>query len=94
MATIKALGDANAFPKLLASSRETGWEGIEVSAFHEPSQLEEWQIPGIKDTSLALVIRGSLHLEQRPVNGAWKQYVLAPGHLLLNPGENIELPPV
>lgn len=89
MAAMKELGEANAFPRLLASSEEAGWEGVEVRVFHEPSQLEEWNDPGSMDTSLALVARGSLHLEQRPVNGSWKQYVLAPGHLLLKPRENI-----
>jgi hypothetical protein len=38
--TMKAPEDASPLPKLLVSSEEAGWEGIVVSAYHEPAELD------------------------------------------------------
>lgn len=85
---IKASEDASSLPKLLASSEEAGWEGIVVRAYHEPAAFE-WIDSGARESSLVLIARGVLHLEQRPVNGPWSRYNLHQGDLLLQPGEMI-----
>jgi AraC family transcriptional regulator len=72
-------------PKLLVSSEEAGWEGIVVRAYHEPAALE-WVASGTHDSSLVLIARGTLHLEQRPVNAPWSGQTLHQGDLLLQPG--------
>lgn len=83
--TIKALQDASPLPRLLVSSEKAGWEEIVVYAYHEPAAYE-WIAPEVRNSSLVLVARGSLHLEQRPVNGPWSGQTLHQGDLLLQPG--------
>ena len=89
MNEMNTVADTPVFPKLLASSKDAGWEGLTVWACHEPYQMEEWLDPGTLDTSLVLIARGSLRLEQRPVNGSWTEHYLSSGHLLLKPGEKM-----
>jgi AraC family transcriptional regulator len=82
---IEAPEEIPPLPKLLVSSEEVGWEGIVVHAYHEPAALE-WIDSGMRDSSLVLIARGSLHLEHRPVNGPWSEQNLHQGDLLLQPG--------
>ncbi|HZR44732.1 MAG TPA: AraC family transcriptional regulator [Ktedonobacteraceae bacterium] len=83
--TIQAPEEASPVPKLLASSEEAGWEEIAVQAYHEPAEYE-WIAEGTRHSSLVLVARGSLHVEQRPVNGPWSGQTFHQGDLLLQPG--------
>lgn len=83
--TMKAPEDASPLPKLLVSSEEAGWEEIVVYAYYEPAELE-WIDSGMRDSSLVLITRGAVHLEQRPVNGPWSEQTLHQGDLLLQPG--------
>jgi hypothetical protein len=82
---IKTPENTSPLPKLLVSSEEAGWEGIVVRAYHEPAALE-WVASGTHDSSLVLIARGTLHLEQRPVNAPWSGQTLHQGDLLLQPG--------
>src|SRR5579859_2520230 len=81
------LEDALTTPKLLASSEEAGWEDLALYAYHEPQKLESWTIPGTLNSTLILVTRGGVHLEEKPINGAWKAQNLHQRDLLLKPGE-------
>lgn len=78
---------ASSEPKLLISSETAGWEGISVSAYHEPAQLEGWIVPGTLDASVVLVARGSLRMAHRLMPGSWKEHCLYQGQLSLQPGE-------
>ena len=66
----KALEDTSPLPKLLVSSEEAGWEGIVVSAYREPAEIE-WLASGMHYRALVQSAHGAVHLEQRPVNGRW-----------------------
>jgi AraC family transcriptional regulator len=80
------LEDTSTTPKLLVSSEEANWEEIALYAYHEPKKLEGWVAPGTLDSTLTLIARGSLHLEVKPINGAWKAQYLHQGDFLLKPG--------
>src|SRR2546423_13829908 len=81
------LEDISITPKLLVSSEEAGWEEMALYAYHEPTKLEGWITPGTLDSSLVLITRGGVHLEEKPINGSWKAQNLHQGDLLLKPGE-------
>jgi len=81
------LEDTSMIPKLLVSSEEAAWEGMSLYAYHEPKKIEGWIDAGTLDSSLTLVTRGAVHLEAKPVNGAWKGLQLHQGEMLLRPGE-------
>jgi AraC family transcriptional regulator len=81
------LEDTSTIPKLLVSSEEAGWEELALYAYHEPKKSEGWADPGTSDSSLVLITRGAVHLEEKPINGPWKSHNLHQGDLLLKPGE-------
>jgi AraC family transcriptional regulator len=81
------LEDTSTTPKLLVSSEEAGWEEMTLYAYHEPAKIEGWTDPGTLDSSLVLITRGGVHLEERSINGPWKAQNLHQGDLLLKPGE-------
>lgn len=73
-------------PQLYLSSKEAGWEGLSVQAFHEPEVLEGWITPAPSDISLILFTGGAMRLEQRHANGPWKALHMHQGDLLLRSG--------
>jgi AraC family transcriptional regulator len=75
-----------AVPLLFRSSEESDWEGVVVRAFHEPGELEGWIDPAVPNTSLVLVTRGAMYMEQRLVNGSWRAQHIRQGDLFLKPG--------
>ncbi|HLZ58211.1 MAG TPA: AraC family transcriptional regulator [Ktedonosporobacter sp.] len=79
--------DTSTTPKLLVSSEGAGWEEISLYTFHEPPKLEGWTVPPTLDSSLVLITRGGVQLEEKPINGPWKAHNLHQGDLLLKPGE-------
>jgi AraC family transcriptional regulator len=81
------LEDTSTTPKLLVSSEKANWEEMALYAYHEPTKLEGWIAPGTLDSGLMQITRGSLHLEVKPINGAWKAQNLHQGDFLLKPGE-------
>ncbi|GCE07272.1 AraC family transcriptional regulator [Dictyobacter aurantiacus] len=76
-------------PLLYLSSEEAGWQGLVARAFHEPTQLEGWMAQDIPDISLVLFSGGTMHIEQRPINGPWKSQYIHQGELILQPATDI-----
>ena len=52
-------------PLLFWTSEHAGWDDLIVRAFHEPDELTGWIEPVIPDTSLVLMTRGVMLMEQR-----------------------------
>lgn len=77
-------------PLLYLSSLEAGWEGLIAQAFYEPRELEGWVTPNTPDLSLILFAGGAMHIEQRPVEGAWKAQYVSQGDMILRQGEGAE----
>ncbi len=75
-----------AVPQLFLSSDGSGWEGLVVDAFHEPMEFEYGIEPATPSTSLVLVTRGTMHMEQRLLNGPWIAQHIRQGDLFLKPG--------
>jgi AraC family transcriptional regulator len=75
---------ASISPVLFLSSADAGWEGLTVQAYHEPREFEGWITPTDKSAiSLILFTGGTLHIDQRYVNGPWKALRLHQGDLSL-----------
>ncbi|WP_165423407.1 helix-turn-helix domain-containing protein [Ktedonosporobacter rubrisoli] len=81
------LEDPLATPKLLVSSQEADWDELALFAYHEPRKLEGWIDPATLDSSLVLIRRGGVHLEEKPTGGPWEVHNLYEGEWLLKPGE-------
>ncbi len=75
-----------AAPRLYLSSRESGWEGLDVQAFHEPVRLEGWMTTPLPDVSLVLFAGGAMRMEWRQVNGPWQAATHRSGDLMLRAG--------
>jgi AraC family transcriptional regulator len=76
-------------PLLFLSSEEAGWEDIKIYAYHEPMALEGWIESVIPETTLVLLTQGSMLLEQRRRDGAWKGLSWHQGDFSLKPGMSI-----
>jgi AraC family transcriptional regulator len=68
------------------SSRQAGWEGVTVRAYHEPATIEELTLPTTPDIFLALVTAGALQVECRDFHGPWIRYQISAGDWFLTPG--------
>ncbi|WP_338257801.1 AraC family transcriptional regulator [Dictyobacter halimunensis] len=76
-------------PLLYLSSEQAGWDGLAAQAFHEPTLLDGWMAQGIPDMSLVLFSGGTMHMEQRPINGPWRSQYIHQGELILQPATDI-----
>jgi AraC family transcriptional regulator len=72
-----------AVPTVFRSSQEKDWGGLVVQATDEPPNLENWLDPVMSDTSLILVMSGTIHMEPHSV---WKGQPIRQGDLFLKPG--------
>lgn len=72
-------------PLLFRSSEAIGWEGLVVRAYHEPMEMESWIPPTVSALSLVLFTCGTMHMEQRRINGPWKERHIREGDLVLRP---------
>lgn len=75
-------------PRLYLSSQEAGWEGLGVSAFYEPAEMEDWAVPSIPDPTLTLLTGGAMYMEWRQGHGPWKGGVVHAQDLILTPSSN------
>lgn len=73
-------------PLLYLSSLDTGWEGLEAQAFHEPAELDGWLTTPRPEIGLVLFSGGAMRVEQRHIGGPWKARYLGQGDLLVTPG--------
>src|SRR5688500_3385906 len=76
-------------PLLFLSSEDAGWEDIVIRAYHEPMELEGWIESDLPDTTLVLLTRGSMLIEQRRRDGTWKGQSWRQGDFSLKPGNTI-----
>lgn len=76
-------------PTLFLSSEGVGWDDLVVRAYHEPREIEGWVDPVVPDTSLVLLTRGAMLMEQRHVNGSWKSLSVRQGNIFLKPGGSV-----
>jgi AraC family transcriptional regulator len=76
-------------PLLFLSSEDAGWEDIVIRAYHEPMELEGWIESDLPDTTLVLLTRGSMLIEQRRHDGTWKGQSWRQGDFSLKPGNTI-----
>ena len=83
---MQAFEDAATAPALFLSSEAIGWDGLVVRAYHEPTEMEIWIGPALLDTTLVLVTRGAMRMEQRRMNGPWQTMYARQGDLFLRPG--------
>ena len=72
-------------PMLFLSSEEAGWEDLVVRAYHEPMEIEGWVDPVLPDIALVALTRGTMLMEQRRANNAWKTQPIRQGDLMLKP---------
>ncbi|GCE29075.1 hypothetical protein KDA_45590 [Dictyobacter alpinus] len=82
-------GETVLVPLRYLSSEDAGWEGLKAEAFHEPLALEGWIAPGRSDVSLVLFAGGTMRMEQRPFNGAWKMLYMRSNDMLLTAGRDV-----
>ena len=80
-----------ASPLLYLSSQEVGWEGLSVSAFYEPAEIEDWTVSGIPDTTLMLLAGGAMYMQWWRGHGSWKGGIVHAQDLILTPGSNESL---
>ena len=82
-----------AVPQLFLSSKEAGWEGLQVSAYHEPMEFEGGGSPVVPEIILVLMTRGQMLIEYQRANGTWQGFPLRQSDFMLRPGgcENPEI---
>jgi AraC family transcriptional regulator len=76
-------------PLLFLSSDNAGWDDIVIRAYHEPMALDGWIESVTPDTTLLLMTRGSMLIEQRRRGGDWSQLPLRQGDFSLKPGGSV-----